>query len=106
MAMRYLYELAHGRSGDKGDVSNICLFARNPEDYELLARELTPERVKEHFGPMVQGTVTRYDLPDVGGFNFVLTGALDGGATQSLRLDTLGKTMATALMRLKIDDGK
>ncbi len=106
MAMRYLYELAHGRSGDKGDVSNICLFARNPEDYELLSRELTADRVKEHFGPMVQGTVTRYDLPDVGGFNFVLTGALDGGATQSLRLDTLGKTMVTALMRLKIDDGK
>ena len=55
---------------------------------------------------MVQGSVTRYDLPVVGGFNFVLTGAIDGGATQSLRLDTLGKTMATALMRLKIDDGK
>ena len=106
MAIRYLYELAHGRSGDKGDVSNICLFARDPKDYELLRGQVTADRVKEHFGPMVRGTVTRYELPEVGGFNFVLTGALDGGATQSLRLDTLGKTMASALMRLRIDDGK
>ncbi len=106
MAIRYLYELAHGRSGDKGDVSNICLFARDPKDYELLREQVTADRVKEHFGPMVRGTVTRYELPEVGGFNFVLTGALDGGATQSLRLDTLGKTMASALMRLRIDDGK
>ena len=106
MAMRYLHELAHGRSGDKGDVSNICLFARNPEDYELLRAQVTEEKVKEHFGPMVKGTVTRYELPLVNGFNFVLTGALDGGATQSLRLDTLGKTMSSALFRLKIDDGK
>ena len=106
MATRYLYELAHGRSGDKGDVSNICLFARNPEDYELLKAQVTAEAVKAHFGPMVKGTVTRYELPLVNGFNFVLKGALDGGATQSLRLDTLGKTMATALMHLKIDDGK
>ena len=105
MALRYLYELAHGRSGDKGDISNICLFARNPEDYELLKKELTEAKVKEHFGSMVRGTVTRYDLPNVQGFNFVLTGALDGGATQSLRLDTLGKTMASALMRLQIEDG-
>ena len=106
MAIRYLYELAHGRSGDKGDVSNICLFARDPKDYELLREQVPADRVKEHFGPMVRGTVTRYELPEVGGFNFVLTGALDGGATQSLRLDTLGKTMASALMRLRIDDGK
>ena len=106
MAIRYLYELAHGRSGDKGDVSNICLFARDPKDYELLREQVTADRVKEHFGPMVRGTVTRYELPEVGGVNFVLTGALDGGATQSLRLDTLGKTMASALMRLRIDDGK
>lgn len=106
MAIRYLYELAHGRSGDKGDVRNICLFARDPKDYELLREQVTADRVKEHFGPMVRGTVTRYELPEVGGFNFVLTGALDGGATQSLRLDTLGKTMASALMRLRIDDGK
>ena len=106
MAIRYLYELAHGRSGDKGDVSNICLFARDPKDYELLREQVTADSVKEHFGPMVRGTVTRYELPEVGGFNFVLTGALDGGATQSLRLDTLGKTMASALMRLRIDDGK
>lgn len=103
MPRYYLKDLAHGRSGDKGDVSNICLFARKPEYYPILKRELTPERVKAHFGPMVQGSVVRYELDTLEGFNFVLSGALDGGATQSLRLDTLGKCMASALMRMQLD---
>jgi hypothetical protein len=103
MARYYLKDLAHGRSGDKGDVSNICVFARKPEYYPVLKRELTPERVKEHFGPMVTGGVTRYEIDTLEGFNFVLQGALDGGATQSLRIDTLGKCMASALMRLELD---
>ncbi len=103
MTLHYLKDLAHGRSGDKGDVSNICIFARKPEYYPILKRELTPERVKAHFGPMVTGSVTRYELETLEGFNFVLAGALDGGATQSLRIDTLGKCMASALMRLQLD---
>jgi hypothetical protein len=99
----YLHQIAHGRSGDKGDTSNICVFARRPEYYEIIARELTVERVKKHFGDMVKGEVIRYDLPALGGFNFVLYHALGGGATLSLRLDSLGKSMASALMRMRID---
>jgi hypothetical protein len=103
VAVTLLKDVAHARSGDKGDISNICVFARDPRFYPALKRSLTVERVKEHFGPMVKGDVRRYDLDTLDGFNFVLTGALDGGATQSLRLDTLGKCMASALLRLPVD---
>lgn len=103
MTRYVLKDLVHARSGDKGDVSNICMFARDPGQYPGLKRLLTPERVKAHFGPMVEGEVERYELDTLHGFNFVLHGALDGGATQSLRLDTLGKCMASALLRLEID---
>ncbi len=102
MAVYRLKDLAHARSGDKGDVSNICVFARDPRHYRALKKVLTERRVKEHFGPMVTGTVQRYDLDTLEGFNFVLRGALDGGATQSLRLDTLGKCMASALLRMEV----
>ncbi len=102
MAEVYLKDLAHGRSGDKGDISNICVFAREEKDYPLLKTLLTPQRVKEHFGEMVQGEVIRYDLENLHGMNFVLYHALGGGATMSLRLDSLGKSMASALMRMKI----
>lgn len=97
-----LKDLVHARSGDKGDVSNICVFARDPRHYPALKRVLTAERVKRHFGPMVAGTVDRYEVDSLEGMNFVMHGALDGGATQSLRLDTLGKCMASALLRMKI----
>lgn len=98
----YLNQIAHGRSGDKGDTSNICVFARKPEYYEIIKREVTPEKVKEHFGDMVRGTVTRYEVPSLGGFNYVMTHALGGGATHSLRLDTLGKSMGSAFLRMRI----
>ena len=103
MALVYLNTLAHGRSGDKGDTSNVCVFARDPKDYEFLKRILTVERVKEYFGDMVKGTVTRYEVPSLNGFNFVMKHALGGGATHSLRLDSLGKSMGSAFMRMKID---
>ena len=103
MAEIYLKDIAHGRSGDKGDTSNICIFARNPEDYELIKREVTVERVKEHFGDMVKGEIIRYEVKSLNGFNFVLKNALGCGATHSLRLDSLGKSMASALMRMKIE---
>jgi hypothetical protein len=103
MAEITLHDLAHARSGDKSDTSNICVFARKAEDYPFLAMALTAEKVKEHFGDMVLGEVTRYDLPKLNGFNFVLRRALGGGATHSLRLDTLGKSMASALMRMKLE---
>jgi hypothetical protein len=101
--MAQLKDIAHGRCGDKGDVSNICLYAREHKYYEAIAAQVTPERVKAHFAGLVQGEVVRYDLPQLDGFNFVMQHALDGGATRSLRLDSLGKTMAAALMRMEIE---
>ncbi|MCR1899836.1 hypothetical protein NSA47_12720 [Irregularibacter muris] len=103
----YLNELVHGRSGDKGNISNVCIFARNPEDYQLLKEKVTVEKVKEHFGDMVKGDVIRYEVDSLKGMNFVMYEALGGGATLSLRLDSLGKSMASALMRMKIEwEGK
>ena len=95
-------DIAHGRSGDKGDTSNICVFARKPEYYEIIKIEVTPERLHDFFGDMVKGEIIRYEVPSLGGFNFVLKHALGGGATMSLRLDSLGKSMGSAIMRLKI----
>jgi beta-lactamase len=105
MAKVFLKDIAHGRSGDKGDTSNICVFARDPNDYLLLERELTVERIRAHFGEMVKGDIVRYEVPSLYGFNFVLKHALGGGATHSLRLDTLGKSLGSAIMRLQIETG-
>ncbi|MBQ9613819.1 MAG: hypothetical protein IJV14_14730 [Lachnospiraceae bacterium] len=98
----YLYDIAHGRSGDKGDTSNVCVFARKPEYYRIIEREVTPDVLHRYFGDMVKGEITRYEVPSLGGFNFVMQHALGGGATMSLRLDSLGKSMGSAVMRLKI----
>ena len=103
MAKIYLNQIAHGRSGDKGDTSNVSVFAKDPKDYELIKEQVTPEKVKAYFGDMVKGTVTRYEVPSLNGFNFVMKHALGGGATHSLRLDSLGKSMGSAFMRMKID---
>jgi hypothetical protein len=94
--------IAHGRSGDKGDTVNCGIIAKRPEYYEIIAEQVTAEKVKAHFGEFCKGTVTRYDLPKIQAFNFVLTRALGGGGTVSLRMDPQGKTYAAALMRLKI----
>lgn len=99
----YLKDIAHARSGDKGDTSNICVYARDPKDYPLLKSLLTVERVKAHFGDMVQGEIVRYEVDTLCGMNFVMKHALGGGATLSLRMDTLGKSMGSALMRMKLD---
>jgi hypothetical protein len=99
----YLLQIAHGRSGDKGDTSNVCVFARKPEYYDIIKREVTVEKVREYFGDMVKGDIIRYDVPSLDGFNFVMYHALGGGATHSLRLDTLGKSMGSAFMRMKIN---
>lgn len=102
MAEVYLKDIAHGRSGDKGDTSNVCVFARKPEYYHIIEREVTAERVREHFKDMVKGEIVRYEVPSLNGFNFVMKHALGGGATHSLRLDSLGKSMGSAFMRMKI----
>jgi len=108
MAEIYLNEIAHGRSGDKGDTSNVCVYARKPEYYKIIEREVTPQRLHQFFKDMVKGEIVRYDLPSLNGFNFVMTHALGGGATMSLRLDSLGKSMGSAVMRMKIhvEDGE
>ena len=95
-------DLAHGRSGDKGDTCNVGIVAWDDAGYELLRREVTADRVAEHFGSLVRGTVERYELPGIRALNFVLTGALDGGGTMSLRSDHLGKVMYAWLLRMEI----
>ena len=95
-------DLAHGRSGDKGDTCNVGLVAYDAECYTLLREQVTAERVAEHFGDLVRGTVTRYEMPNIHALNFVLTRALDGGGTMSLRSDHLGKVMYTWLLRMSI----
>ena len=102
MIMRLL-DLAHARSGDKGDSANIGVIARRPEDYPILVRELTAERVREHFAGIVRGEVERFELPNLGALNFLLHGALGGGGTVSLRLDAQGKTLASALLRMELE---
>ena len=91
------------RAGDKGDTSDVALFAYDDEAYELIVREVTAERVKQHFGAMVRGEVVRYEAPNVRALNFVLRAALGGGGPRSLRSDNLGKTLGGALVRMEIE---
>jgi hypothetical protein len=98
-----LSEVAHARSGDKGDISNVGVIALRPEYYPILLRELTPARVKTHFGSLVLGNVTRFELPNLNALNFVMEQALDGGGTISLRTDAQGKTHGAALLRMEIE---
>ena len=97
-----LLDLAHARSGDKGDTANVGVIARKPEYYPLLVRELTVERVAAHFDGMLTGPVERFELPNLNALNFLLHGALGGGGTVSLKTDAQGKTLSTALLRLEI----
>jgi hypothetical protein len=98
-----LGQVAHARSGDKGDLSNIGVIAYLPAYYPILLRELTTERVKDYFGPLVLGEVVRYELPNLDALNFLMEQALDGGGTISLRTDAQGKTHAAALLRMNIE---
>lgn len=98
-----LARIAHARSGDKGDVSNIGIIAYKEQDYAILVREVTAERVKAHFGEFVKGKVERYELPNLWALNFLMHEALDGGGTLSLRADAQGKTLGAALLRMEIE---
>jgi hypothetical protein len=98
-----LNELAHARSGDKGDTVNVGIIARKPEYYEFLRDYMTAARVKHHFGEMVKGSVDRFELPNLHAINFLLHGALDGGGTVSLMTDAQGKTFSTALLRMRVE---
>jgi hypothetical protein len=98
-----LLDLAHARSGDKGDTANVGVIARKPEYYPLLARELTAARVAAHFAGVILGGVERFELPNLHALNFLLHGALGGGGTVSLKTDAQGKTLSTALLRMEIE---
>ena len=98
-----LGSIAHTRSGDKGDTSNIGVIALRPEYYPVILREVTPERVKAHFGDLVHGEVERFELPNLGAINLLLHEALGGGGTVSLRVDAQGKTYGAALLRMEIE---
>jgi hypothetical protein len=98
----HLRELAHSRTGDKGDTSNISVIAYDPADFALIVQEVTAERVREHFRGLVTGQVVRYELPQLGALNFVMRGALRGGVTRSLALDAHGKCLGSAILDLEI----
>jgi hypothetical protein len=96
-------DIAHARAGDKGDISNLSLIAYRIEDYALLERQVTAERVRAHFAGIVHGRVERFLLPRLGAMNFVMHGALGGGVTRSLALDAHGKSLSSGLLDIDID---
>jgi hypothetical protein len=98
-----LTRLAHARSGDKGDTANVGLIALKDEYYPLLLREVTSERVKQHFKGICHGEVERFELPNLHALNFLLHESLGGGGTLSLMTDAQGKTFSYALLRMEID---
>jgi hypothetical protein len=100
-----LTELAHARSGDKGDTANVGMIALKDEFYPILVREVTAERVKQHFKGICHGEVERFELPNLGALNFLLHESLGGGGTLSLMTDAQGKTFSTALLRMEIEVG-
>ena len=98
-----LLDIAHARSGDKGDTANVGVIALKPEWYPVLAEQLTLDRVRDHFRGVITGPVERYELPNLHALNFLLHGALDGGGTLSLKTDAQGKVFSTAMLRLVLD---
>ena len=98
-----LIDIAHGRSGDKGDSANIGIIAYNEEGYEVLKKHLTAEKVKEYFTGVCNGAVERFEMPNIYALNFILHDTLGGGGTVSLKHDAQGKTLASALLKMELD---
>ncbi|MDP3149187.1 MAG: hypothetical protein Q8N83_08685 [Ignavibacteria bacterium] len=98
-----LIDIAHGRSGDKGDAANVGIIAYDEKGYEIIEKHLTVERVKKHFEGICFGAVERFELPNLRALNFILHNTLGGGGTVSLKLDAQGKTLAAALLRMEIN---
>ncbi|CAN5770195.1 hypothetical protein BH23GEM6_BH23GEM6_06610 [soil metagenome] len=98
-----LLELAHARSGDKGDTANVGVIALRPEFYPVLVEQLTAERVKAHFEGICLGAVERFELPNLEAINFLLHNSLGGGGTVSLKTDAQGKTLSTAILRMEVE---
>ncbi len=101
---RRVFDLAYGRAGDKGDIANVSVIARSSAAYAELKEKLTAERVKARLGALSHGPVERYALDNIEALNFVLYRALDGGATRSLRLDSLGKSLASVILYMPVDE--
>jgi hypothetical protein len=97
-----LREIAYSRSGDKGDTSNVCVFVYDPADYERLRAALTADVVRDKFGSLVLGDVTRYEIPTAHGLNFVLTRALGGGVSLTLRADPHGKSYGNLVLDIDV----
>jgi hypothetical protein len=97
-----LKEIAHSRTGDKGNIANISVIAYRKEDYPILKEKLSPERVKAYLGDIVKGAVIRYELPQLAALNFVLYDALGGGVTRSLALDKHGKSLSSVLLEMEL----
>jgi len=102
--MMLLRDIAHSRTGDKGNISNVSVIAYRPQDWSLLVNQVTAERVRAHFGTMVSGEVQRYELPQIGALNFVMHDALGGGVTRSLALDPHGKCLSSLILTMPIDE--
>lgn len=98
-----LINIAHGRSGDKGDAANIGIIAYDDDGYEIIKKHLTAELVKKHFNGICHGKVERYELPNLRALNFLLHNTLGGGGTVSLKHDAQGKTLAAALLRIELE---
>lgn len=103
MAKVKLLDIAHGRSGDKGNGSNVGIIARHPDVYPFLKEHLTVKRVKDHMSHICKGEVERYEMPNIGALNFILNESLGGGGTVSLKLDAQGKTHASTLLRMEVE---
>jgi hypothetical protein len=101
---RIVRDIAHARAGDKGNTSNVNVWAYEPKDFELLKRTLTAERIKRTFPHLIRGQVTRYELPHLNGLNFVMRDALEGGVNASLNLDSHGKSFSYLLLGLELDE--
>ncbi len=98
-----LINIAHGRSGDKGDAANIGIIAYDDKGYEIISKHLTTEKVKSHFEGICFGKVERFELPNIRALNFLLHNTLGGGGTVSLKHDAQGKTLAAALLRMELE---
>jgi hypothetical protein len=101
---RIVRDIAHARAGDKGNTSNVNVWAFDLKDYDLLKRTLTPERIKRAFPDLIKGPIERFELPHLGGLNFVLRDALEGGVNSSLNLDSHGKSWSFLILGLTLDD--
>lgn len=101
---RLVRDIAHARAGDKGDASNINVWAYRPEDFDLLKRNITPERIKREFPNLVRGEVERYVIEHLRGLNIVMGSALEGGVNASLNLDSHGKSWSYLILGLRLDE--